>query len=155
MPLRGSKGTLWEGGIRVPCIARWPEKIAPGSISPQPGITMDWAATFLAMAQITPSQIRCEGIDLQPILEGRETTVDRTLFWRRKSGPRKKNVPIERAVRKGEWKYLEQPESNLRALFHLPSDIGESRNLISEHPDKATELQGLFENWERDVETKP
>lgn len=153
-PLRGEKATLWEGGIRVPCIVRWPGTVAGNSTSSEVGITMDWTATFLAMAGVSPDQLECEGIDLRPILNGDALSKKRELFWRRQPGPYRKKVAIERAVRSGDWKYLEQPENEVRALFHLPSDIGEETNLISEHPEKATELRHKFEAWNREIDSQ-
>ena len=83
-PLSHGKSTLGEGGIRVPCLARWPGKIPAGKVSNQVGITMDWSATILKLAGAKPPKNRAlDGKDLLPILTGDKRGVKRTLFWRR------------------------------------------------------------------------
>ncbi len=150
-PLRDYKGTLWEGGIRVPCVARWPGKIAAGMTSDQVAITMDWTATFAAIAGIDGERPDFDGKDLTPVLTGETEKFERTLFWRRRPGPRRKGVPIERAVRNGDWKLVE-PENGEAQLFHLKTDLGESKNVIHEHPGVAEELRAKLNSWEKDIE---
>ena len=83
-PLSHGKSTLGEGGIRVPCLARWPGKIPAGRVSNQVGITMDWSATIFKLAGAKPPKNRAlDGKDLLPILTGDKRGVKRTLFWRR------------------------------------------------------------------------
>ena len=82
-PLFHRKDTLWEGGIRVPAIFRWPGRIPAGKTSAQAGITMDLTASILAATNTpVPADARLEGINLLPIFEGRAPVIDRTLFWR-------------------------------------------------------------------------
>ncbi len=82
-PLFHHKGTVWEGGIRVPAIFRWPGRIPPGGVSGQVGITMDLTASILAATGTpVPAEARLEGINLFPVLEGRVPEIERTLFWR-------------------------------------------------------------------------
>ena len=82
-PLFHHKGTVWEGGIRVPAIFRWPGRIPAGRVSGQVGITMDLTASILAATGTSiPPEARLEGINLLPVLEGRTPEMDRTLFWR-------------------------------------------------------------------------
>jgi N-acetylgalactosamine-6-sulfatase len=147
-PLRGSKAEIWEGGTRVPCIARWPGVLRPGQVTPQVGITMDWTATFRRLAGLATDPAGEDGIDLLPILTAKEPTRERTLFWRRKKGPVRKSVEEGRAVRHGSWKLVEQATGE-RYLFDLQSDIGESRNLIDEHPDLADRLHKELDAWEQ------
>lgn len=151
-PLQGEKSTLWEGGIRVPCIARFPGVIQAGSLSDQIGITMDWTSTFLRLAGIAPDATGEDGVDLMPILKGGGDTVERSLFWRRKIGPRRKGFEEGRTVRQGKWKYTESAESP-PALYDLSSDIGETTNLISEHSSLAAKLSGLLDRWEQDIDS--
>lgn len=107
-PLHGSKATIWDGGTRVPCIARWPGTLPPGKETSQVGIIMDWTATFRRLAGLAADPAGEDGIDLLPILTGKEPQRDRTLFWRRKKGPVRKSVEEGRAVRQGPWKLVEQ-----------------------------------------------
>ncbi len=152
-PLRDYKGSLYEGGIRVPCIARWPGVIPAGETSAQVGITMDWTATFAALAGGEATSREDEGIDLMPVLKGESDPVERTLFWRKKPGPKRKKVDLERAVRKGEWKYLEPAEGEPR-LTHLARDVGETENVIDEHREKAAALKAELDAWQEDVEAE-
>jgi arylsulfatase A-like enzyme len=79
-PLFHRKGSVWEGGIRVPAIVRWPGRIPAGRVSRQVGLTMDLTASMLAAAGATvPAGTRLEGIDLLPILAGRAPETERTL----------------------------------------------------------------------------
>jgi len=83
-PFRGHKSSLLEGGIRVPCIARWPGVIAENTTTQQVAITMDWSATFTALAGAENNPLASDGIDLTPILSGEQSRIERTLFWRGK-----------------------------------------------------------------------
>jgi arylsulfatase A len=126
-PLFQHKGTVWEGGIRVPAIVRWPGRIPAGTVSRQVGITMDLTASILAATRVpVPADARLEGIDLLPILERRAPVAERTLFWRI-SGARS-----QRAVRSGDWKLLFDGQRAM--LFDLRTDIGERRLSTSVHP---------------------
>ena len=143
-PLFHHKGSVWEGGIRVPAIMRWPGRIPAGSVSGQVGLTMDITASILAAtgAQV-PADARPDGINLLPVLEGRVPEIERALFWR---------VQGQRAVRAGEWKLIFDAGRPL--LFNLRSDIGERRNLIGQRPEIATRLRSLLDAWQADVDTE-
>ena len=144
-PLFHRKWTLWEGGIRVPTILRWPGRIPAGRVSDQVGITMDLTATVLAATNTpVPAELRLEGIDLLPILEGRAPEVERTLFWRTRAGNQN-----QRAVRKGEWKLL--IDGNHAMLFNVRRDVGERNDLAGQRQDISHELRPLLREWERDV----
>jgi arylsulfatase A-like enzyme len=142
-PLFNHKMSTWEGGIRVPTIIRWPARIPAGKVTGQVGITMDLTASILAVsgAQL-PADLRLEGINLFPILEGRAPEVERTLFWR--AHPARPN----RAVRSGDWKLVLEPRP---MLFNVRNDIGERENLIAQRPEIARRLFALLREWERDV----
>ena len=144
-PLFHRKDTLWEGGIRVPTIFRWPARLSAGKTSAQPGITMDLTASILAATQTpVPADAALDGIDLLPVLEGRSPPVERPLFWRIATALRQ-----QRAVRKGNWKLLVDGDDLM--LFDLRTDIGERRDLASRRPDLVRALRQLLAEWERDV----
>jgi arylsulfatase A-like enzyme len=148
-PLDHGKGTLGEGGIRVPCIARWPGHLPAGKVSKQVGITMDWSATILNLAGAKPPPDRpLDGRDLLPILAGEKRGMKRTLFWRR-VGPNW--VKTHRAVRDGNWKLIEE-RNGKRQLYNLAEDLGEMNNLADEETSKVAKMSKLLDKWESQVD---
>jgi arylsulfatase A-like enzyme len=146
-PLFHHKGSVWEGGIRVPAIIRWPGRIRAGLVSGQVGITMDLTASILAATGTSvPTEARLEGINLLPVLEGRAPEVERTLFWR-VTGAR-----AQQAVRSGEWKLL--MDGGRPMLFNLRKDVGERDNLIGQRPDIARRLRPLLAAWQEGVDAE-
>ncbi len=151
-PLFHRKFTLWEGGIRVPAIIRWPGRLPAGIVSRQVGITMDLTASILSAAGVTPPpSYRPEGIDLIPLLKGRRT-VERTLLWRTQAAGR-----LQRAVRRGRWKYLRDGGTSTGGghefLFDLERDVGERRDLTATHAPMLPEFRQLLSAWEADVDS--
>lgn len=146
-PFFHRKDTLWEGGIRVPAILRWPGRLPAGKTSAQVGITMDLTMTVLAAAKAPiPADARLEGMDLVPLL-ARGTPVERTLFWRIATPTRQ-----QRAVRQGPWKMLLDGDDYM--LFDLRTDLGERHDLAAHHPDIVRRLAGLLVTWEKDVDAE-
>ncbi len=146
-PLFHHKRTVWEGGIRVPAIIRWPDRIPAGTVSGQVGITMDLTASILAITNTSvPPEAHLEGINLLPVLEGRAPEIERTLFWR-VAGARS-----QQAIRSGDWKLLLDAERVM--LFNLRTDIGERNNLIGQRSDIARRLQPLLTAWQEDVDAE-
>jgi arylsulfatase A-like enzyme len=147
-PLFHRKWTLWEGGIRVPAILRWPGRLPRGQVSGQVGITFDITASILAATNTPlPAGARLEGINLLPILAGQAAAVERTLFWRTYYANRRM-----RAVRNGDWKLIVDGESAM--VFNLRNDVGERNDLARERQDVARRLRPLIDVWERDVDAE-
>ncbi len=147
-PLFQRKDTLWEGGIRVPLVMKWPGQIPAGRVSSQVGITMDLTASILAATGTkVPADARLEGIDLLPIVSGRAPVAERTLFFRIASAVRQ-----QRSVRQGDWKLLLDGDDTL--VFNLKQDIGERNDLAKEHADVARRLRPLIAEWEKDVDAE-
>lgn len=139
-------GTLWEGGIHVPCLIRWPRKLPSGKVSNQASIIMDLTATILAAAGVqSPKAARLDGINLLPILSGDAPEVERQFFWRLDHSGR-----AQKAVRKGKWKYVLDEWNQL--LFDLEADPSERRDLSYRHPSIRKELRGLLDQWEAEME---
>ena len=146
-PLTGYIRLLREGGIRVPGIARWRGKIPAGQTSPQVAITMDWTATFLAMAGVQADpRYPPDGVDLMPVLRGEQACFERTLFWR---------TPTASAMRRGPWKYFRHVNAPRASLFNLVKDIREYADFADEQPQLLQELEAAYEAWERGVLPRP
>jgi len=144
-PLFNRKWTVWEGGIRVPAIVKWPGRIRGGTTSDQPAITFDWSASIIAAAG-APIPPQYEGVNLFPILEGRAPQVERTLFWR--SAPNSNRT--QQAVRLGDWKLV--VDANHLLLFNLRTDVGERRDMAVQRPDLVRRLRTLLTEWTRGVD---
>jgi arylsulfatase A len=149
-PYFNTKGTLWEGGIHVPGLARWPAALPKGKLSAQAAITMDWTATILAAAGVQPER-QLDGLNLLPILQGKQAVQDRTLCWRiDRDGFR------QQAIRAGKWKLVTQPTSVTQLLYDLERDPGERRNLFYEQQEKVKELQAKLTAWDKEMnQSKP
>jgi arylsulfatase A-like enzyme len=148
-PLTGRKFTVWEGGIRVPALVRWPGRIPAGKVSDQVGITMDLTASILAVTGASvPAETRLEGMNLFPVWEGRAPETERTLFWRAATG----NAVRQAAVRRGDWKVV--IDGGHTYVFNLRTDVSERHDLANRRQDVARELQPLLAAWQRDVDAE-
>ena len=150
LPLRGGKGSTWEGGVRVPTIAWWPGKIAPGSVCDAVAGTIDLLPTAVALAGGTvPAQPVIDGRDLSPLLFGKTKESQREAHYYFAGY----NI---QAVRQGPWKLAiaAQPRSmgqntdpdasgNAPRLYNLDQEIGEQTNLAAKHPEVVAKLQSL------------
>ncbi len=158
VPFFHHKASLWEGGIRVPSLIRWPAQLPGGTTSKQAAITMDYSATILAAAGTEPPAGRSlDGINLLPVLKGEKPVHERTLFWRTpilgECKPTYANFEcvLQKAVRKGRWKYVVDGYEKLEMLFDLENDPGEQFSLAYQHPELLVELRRLHELWEQDL----
>ena len=139
-PLVGGKMDLTEGGIRVPWIAHWPAVIAPGSISTQTCMTMDWSATMLDAAGAPAAASHpLDGRSLMPLLRDATWRNDQPLFWRM-------NHRGQRAMRHGPWKYLRVDGHDY--LFNLEGDERERANLAPIAPERLAAMVQAWEAWE-------
>ena len=158
-PLRGSKGTIYEGGIRVPMAIRWPGHAQPGSVTNTPVSGADLYPTILDMARVRRrAGYVLDGESLVPLLEGNDDLVDRPIFWHfpaylepdsGRRGPFKA-TPCS-VVRQGDWKLIEQFEDGRFELYNLKDDIGEKKNLASSKKDKVEELQRQLLDWRASI----
>ena len=139
-PLRGFKGSLYEGGIRTPFIVSWPKKFAGNRTVDTPVISLDILPTVLAAIGVQePEGSRFDGKSLLPLLTGNSKTHHDTLYWSEggKSG--------EWAVRRGDWKLHANKQA--LSLFHLGDDPAEKTNVAKGNPDQVKELRGAFDTW--------
>jgi len=140
-PLFHGFATLWEGGIRVPLIIRWPQELPARLTVARPAIAMDVTATMLEAAGLDVDALELDGSSLLPVLREESRVPERPLFWRI-------DAPMNtmRAVRRDQWKYVVDRGTQL--LFDLDADIGERINLFSSRPDIVRELQAKLAAWE-------
>ena len=140
----GMKEELLEGGIKEPAFVRWPGVIAANSITRQVAITMDWTATILEAAGAKPDPaFPLDGMNLLPILRGKNEAVSRTIYWRLFQ------VKKQKAIRHGNWKYLKNEKGEF--LFNLEEDPGEKKDLKEIYPSKFIQLKKKYKDWEATV----
>ena len=147
-PLRGSKRTTLEGGIRVPFFVRWPGHVPAGEVYEQPVIQLDILPTALTAAGVkVADDAELDGVDLLPYFNGNVTTAPHdTLYWRFGS---------QMAIRRGDWKLVrydaaadgEKSIATAAKLYNLKNDIGETQDLIGAEPQKAKDLQAAWDTW--------
>ena len=138
-PLVGGKMDLTEGGIRVPWIAHWPAAIAPGGVTQQHCLTMDWSATMVELAGATPdAQYPLDGVSLAGVLRQPSNTFERPLHWRM-------NHRGQRAMRLGDYKYLRVDGNDY--LFNIPADERERANLGKHQPERLAAMRAAWEAW--------
>ena len=158
-PLRGSKRTTLEGGIRVPFVLSWKGKLPAGKVYDKPVIQLDILPTALAAAGVAAKpEWGLDGVDLLPHLTGRDGTAPHdTLYWR---------LGGQAAIRRGDWKLVRydstldtpgvrsvgaKPPLSPFRLYNLAEDIGEAHDRSGDHPDKAKELLAAWEDWSRQL----
>ncbi|MFO7933445.1 MAG: sulfatase-like hydrolase/transferase [Bacteroidales bacterium] len=147
--LSGFKGHLWEGGIRVPCIIRWPGMIEEDTQSGQVGIGFDLTRSILKISGYPRDSVPVDGYDIIGHIIQQRENFDRTLFWRAKRGN-----SVKKAVRDGDDKYMIEiinDSIRLEKLFNLKEDVSETRNLLDALPGKADKLKILLMEWEQEV----
>jgi arylsulfatase A-like enzyme len=160
-PLRGGKGSTWEGGVRVPTIARWPGRIAPGSVCDAVAGTIDLLPTAFALAGgRVPATPVIDGRDISPLLLGKTA-----------ESPREAHYYFHgynlQAVRQGPWKLAVAPQnetmgkgvlpdasSTAPRLYNLDQDIGEKTNVADQHPEIVMKLQTLVKNMAAEIAGK-
>ncbi len=153
-PLREGKGYLYEGGVRVACLMKWPGRIKPGTVTSEVACSIDLFDTILeATARGTKDQPDAvgtrDGRSLVPIFGG-EKMKERPIFWHYPHYANQGSRPGG-AVRRGNWKLIEYYEDGRRELFDLSKDLSESRNLIAQKSDVATELAAELDKWRKEV----
>ncbi len=154
--LRNGKGTVFEGGVREPCIMRWPGKISPGRVDNQPAITLDFFPTLARLAGTTvPHDRSMDGKDLRGLLFDTAASEPREFYFYRGQ----KLL----AIRSGDWKLLKPFKGNVfgeileygTLLFNLKEDAGETTNLAGRHPDIVARLSSRMSNFENNLGPVP
>lgn len=142
LPLRAQKGSMYEGGIRVAFIVKWPSRLPQGTVYDGTAIALDILPTAAAAGDAkVPDDRVIDGVNLLPYLKGRrQGNPHETLYWRKGS---------KYAMRKGDWKLTH--DSGESELYDLANDIGESQNMAVERSDILAELENLYAAWESEM----
>ncbi len=152
IPLRGEKGGIYEGGIRVPMIVRWPGKVKPSSVCNTPVVSVDFLPTFTGIAGINlPKEQITDGVSLVPLMTGKGELKRREIFT---YFPDYHHDFPGVAVRQGDYKLIKASEDGHLELYNLADDLGEERNLATRMPEKAEELNRILMDWMERVGAK-
>jgi len=146
-PLSDAKGSLREGGIRIPAIVRWVGTVKTGRTSEQVVISMDWVATMLAAAGVPADPAYpLDGIDLLPLRPGERSVLERAVYWRTRAWRAGAEFgPAQAAARIGRWKYLRIGDTE--HLFDLSTDPGEDADVSPDQPETLEQLRAGFQRW--------
>lgn len=153
-PLKGGKGSFYEGGIRVPLLVRWPGQVTPGSASTEPVMSLDFYPTLLDAAGLEPPEgYVLDGQSLLPVLTGDASTLDRdALYWHfpgylQAYGPGTWRTAPVSVIRAGPWKLIQFYEDHRLELYNLDDDLGERHDLADRRPAKRQALHQQLTRW--------
>ncbi len=152
LPLRGAKGWLYEGGIRVPLMIKWPGRSQRGAVSSVPVISTDLYPSILEMIGVParPSQ-HADGVSLAGLVRGEKQLNRQAIYWH---FPHYSNHGMQSpgaAIRSGDFKLLEYYENNSVQLFNLREDVSEQRDLSREQPELTQKLTAMLHEWRQNV----
>ncbi len=154
LPLRAGKGHLYEGGIRVPLIIRWPGVVHAGSVCSTPVSTIDFLPTFLEALGVKPSTNDVvDGVSLVPLLKESGTLARTNLFWHYPHYSNQGGKPSG-AIRSGDFKLIEFYEDGAQELYNLKEDLSETNNLAGAQPKLASQLQARLDAWRRSTKAQ-
>ena len=142
-PLRGHKAQTWEGGIRVPCIVRWPAgKIPAGAVNNEFLTSLELLPSFASAAGLEPpADIVLDGFDWWPTLRGESASPRKEMFWKRRD---------QIGARVGQWKWVQMGKQG--GLFNLDNDIAETHDLSESRPEILAMVKNRYANWLREME---
>jgi len=151
-PLRAGKGWLYEGGIRVPLIIKYPGKTISGTERKTPVSSIDFFSTIIEMTGSVPPSVRTDGVSIMSLLE-KDRMKSRPLFWHY---PHYSNQGVEpgSAVRLGKYKLIDNFEKGRQELYDLDTDISEKNDISSLKPEKTRELYKLLMDWRKKTNAK-
>lgn len=147
-PLRSGKGSLYEGGLRVPLIVKWPGVTQPGAESAEPVVSADLFATLCEAAGLATKA--ADGASLQPLLARERAQLDRNELYFHYPHYYPTTTPVS-AVRTRDWKLLEYYEDGRLELYNLRDDPGEQRNAAAAEPERTQAMKARLEAWRREV----
>ncbi len=141
-PLRGGKGQMFEGGIRVPCIVRWPGKIPAGSTNNEFLTSLEIFPTLCAATGTAPPEGNTlDGFDMLEVLQGKKKSPRQEMFWQRR---------LDKGARVGHWKWVQSGRGN--GLFDLRNDVAEKKDLTKDKPEILKMMKARFANWKKEMQ---
>ncbi|MBS1827252.1 MAG: sulfatase-like hydrolase/transferase [Acidobacteria bacterium] len=141
-PLRGKKAQMYEGGIRVPMIARWPGRIAKGAVNNDFVSSLEYFPTFLAVTGApAPRGVKLDGFNLLSVLEGKAKSQRTDFCWQRQG---------DKAARSGNWKWVDSEDGG--GLFDLSTDLGEKHDLSKDKPEIYAKMKAKWEAWRKEMD---
>jgi arylsulfatase A-like enzyme len=151
-PYRAGKGFVYEGGLRIPLIVRWPGRVPAGRVVDAPVINTDWLPTLLELAgQPVPSGI--DGLSLAALLTGRAAPPRRSLFWHFPHYTNQGSRPSG-AMRDDRWMLVEYYDEEKAELYDLRADPGETRDLAAQHPDRVVQMRAALAAWRQEMKAQ-
>ena len=156
-PLRSGKGSLYEGGTRVPLIVRWPKVVAAGGVNDTPTIHVDLYPTLLEIAGAPRPRQTLDGTSLVSLLRDPQAKLARDAIYQHFPGYLGAGANMWRTtpvslIHKGDWKLMEFLEDGRLELYNLKDDLGETNNLAGSQPEKARELHAQLTQWRKSIE---
>jgi len=157
LPFRGSKGDLYEGGIRMPLIVRWPQLVRPATICDEVVISNDFFPTFAELAGASRMPADLDGISLMPLLKNHKAGLNRTALYWHFPHYHGQGLAPSGAIRRGKYKLLEwfEPsiydEKGALELYDLDNDPAERNNLAGSMPDLASDLYRWLRTWRKQI----
>lgn len=141
-PLKGGKSSMWEGGLRVPFLARWPGRLPANAVTDEFLTSLELFPTLLAATGAKPSAgVKLDGFDMTPVLQGKAKSPRTEMFWERRS---------DRAARIGNWKWVDSARGG--GLYDLATDLGEKNDLTKQKPDVAAQMKAKFTAWKQEMD---
>ena len=148
-PLKDTKGSLHEGGIRVPLVVSYPAKIEGGQTNSSPVTSVDLFPTLIDLAAVSADHIgKLEGMSLLPLLLEHKNLPERALYWHFPHH-RKDGLTMAAAIREGDWKLIWEFESDNTYLYNLKDDLGELHNLSLNYPERRSKMLINLKNWQK------
>lgn len=136
-PLRGHKGLLWEGGIRVPCLVRWPQVVPAGTVNNEFISSLDLLPTLASVCDFTvPNHIQLDGYNVMPVLKGESESPRKEMYWKRKDSI---------AARLNNWKYIKT--KGAEHLYDLRNDLSERNDLAESHRPQLEVMRAAVTQW--------
>ena len=151
-PYRAGKGFVYQGGLRIPLIVRWPRHVPAGKVADEPVINTDWVPTLLDLVG-RPVPTGLDGVSIAGRLTGGDPAPARTFFWHFPHYTNQGSRPSG-AVRDGNWMMVEYYDDEKAELYDLDKDAGETRDLAPSQPERVSRMRAALAAWRKEVDAQ-